>query len=166
MILQFDFTVDKEAKVIRITREFSADQDLVWDAFTKPEIIVQWTAPKPFRAEFKEMDFRVGGRSLMAMISPDNNYVWSKVEFLEINPKDSFLGKNSFSDEHGTTLNDRFSLTTTSFKQEGDITTVHIEKVFDDLDVLEMMVSRGFKEGTSATMDNLDEYFSSLVVNK
>lgn len=166
MNLQFDFTVDKEAKVIRITREFAADRDLVWDAFTKPEIIVQWTAPKPFRAEFKEMDFRVGGRSLMAMISPDNNYFWSKVEFLEINPTTDFTGRNSFSDENGTTLNDKFSLTKTSFNQDGDLTTVHIEKVFDDLGVLEMMVSRGFKEGTSSTMENLDEYFLSMTVNK
>jgi PhnB protein len=161
----FDFTVDKEAKTIRITREFAADVDLVWDAFTKPEIIVQWTAPKPYRAHFKEMDFRVGGRSLMAMVSPEDVSHWSKVEFLEIDPKNSFTGRNSFSDENGNTLHDKFSLTKTSFKQEKDKTTVHIEKVFDDLEVVEMMVARGFKEGTAATMENLDEYFLTLVPN-
>jgi uncharacterized protein YndB with AHSA1/START domain len=45
--LLFDFTVDKPAKAVFITREFDADLSLVWDAFTKPEILDQWVAPKP-----------------------------------------------------------------------------------------------------------------------
>jgi uncharacterized protein YndB with AHSA1/START domain len=166
MSLLFDFTADKATKTIHITREFAADLDLVWDAFTKPEIIVQWTAPKPFRAFIKEMDFREGGRSLMAMISPENAHHWSKVEYLRIEPKTSFTGRNSFCDEDGNTLNDKFSLTTNSFQPGAGKTTVYIEKKFDDLAVLEMMVTRGFKEGTSASMINLDEYFDTLAVNK
>lgn len=39
--LLFDFTVDKAAKMVYITREFDADQSLVWDAFTKAEILDQ-----------------------------------------------------------------------------------------------------------------------------
>jgi uncharacterized protein YndB with AHSA1/START domain len=62
MNLLFDITVDKDAKTIFITREFAADLDLVWDAFTKAEILDQWTAPKPWRVRTKEMDFREGGR--------------------------------------------------------------------------------------------------------
>ena len=45
--LLFDFTVDKAAKTVFITREFDADLSLVWDAFTKAEILDQWVAPKP-----------------------------------------------------------------------------------------------------------------------
>ena len=37
----FDFTVDKSTKIVLITMEFDADLDLVWDAFTKPEILDQ-----------------------------------------------------------------------------------------------------------------------------
>ena len=57
----FDFVVDKEKKAIYITREFAADRDIVWDAFTKAEILVRWIAPKPMKAFIKEMDFREGG---------------------------------------------------------------------------------------------------------
>ena len=42
--LLFDFTVDKTAKTVFITREFAADLSLVWDAFTKKEILDQWWA--------------------------------------------------------------------------------------------------------------------------
>ena len=40
--LLFDFTVDKATKTVSITREFDAELSLVWDAFTKKEILDQW----------------------------------------------------------------------------------------------------------------------------
>jgi uncharacterized protein YndB with AHSA1/START domain len=166
MNLLFDFTVNKDTKTIYITREFAADHDLVWDAFTKPEILIQWLAPKPFRAHIKEMDFREGGRSLTAMISPDNVYRWAKAEYIEVDAKTSFTSRNSFCDENGTTLNNKFSITTTSFKPGVEITTVYVEKKFDDLSVLEMMASGGFKEGTAAGFANLDEYLLTMVTSK
>src|SRR6187402_2136382 len=51
--LLFDFTVDKATKTVFITREFDADLSLVWDAFTKPEILDQWVAPKPWVSKTK-----------------------------------------------------------------------------------------------------------------
>jgi uncharacterized protein YndB with AHSA1/START domain len=166
MSLLFDFTVDKATKTIHITREFAADLDLVWDAFTKAEILDQWSAPKPWQARTKEMDFREGGRWLYAMVSPEDVKHWSLVEFINIQPKSSFSTKNTFSDENGNSINNAFSLVKNSFKEGAETTTVHIEKVFDDLSTLEMMASRGFKEGTAAAMNNLDEYLLTLVTSK
>lgn len=51
--LLFDFTVDKAAKTVSIVREFDAELSLVWDAFTKAELIDQWIAPKPMTAKNK-----------------------------------------------------------------------------------------------------------------
>jgi uncharacterized protein YndB with AHSA1/START domain len=166
MNLLFDFTVDKATKTIHVTREFAADLDLVWDAFTKAEILAMWTAPKPFRILIKEMDFREGGRCLSAMISPEDAYHWSLAEYIKIEPKSSFLSRNSFCDENGITINNKFSLTTTSFKAGTETTTVYVEKKFDDLAVLEMMTARGFKEGLGMGFSNLDEYFRALVTSK
>ena len=69
--LRFEFTVDKAAKTVYITREFDADQSLVWDAFTKAEILDQWVAPKPLSSKTKHMNFEVGGRRFYAMVSPE-----------------------------------------------------------------------------------------------
>ena len=69
--LLFDFTVDKAAKTIFINREFAAGLSLVWDAFTKPEIMDQWVAPKPWLSKTKFMNFEVGGRRFFAMVSPE-----------------------------------------------------------------------------------------------
>ena len=46
--LLFDFTVDKASKKAYVDREFDADLSLVWDAFTKQEILDQWWAPQPW----------------------------------------------------------------------------------------------------------------------
>lgn len=162
MSLLFDFAANKETKTIHITREFAADLDLVWDAFTKPEILCQWTAPKPMRCLIKEMNFREGGRCITAMISPDNVYRYSLAEYLEIRPRSSFTTRNSFCDEHGNSLTNQFSITKTSFKPGSGITTVYIEKKFDDLAVLEMMATNGYKEGMGLAMSNLDELLLTL----
>jgi hypothetical protein len=69
--LLFDFNVDKTAKTVYITREFNAGLSLVWDAFTKAELLDQWGAPAPMRAKTKYMNFEVGGRRFYAMIGPD-----------------------------------------------------------------------------------------------
>lgn len=169
MNLLFDFTVDRAAKTIYITREFAADLDLVWDAFTKVEILDQWTAPKPWRVRTKEMNFREGGRWLYAMVSPEpseSDSRYSLVEFIEIHPKTSFSTRNSFADENGNSINNAFSLVRNSFKAGTETTTVHIEKKFEDLSVLEMIVKLGYKEGLSLGFDNLDEYFLTLVPSK
>ena len=60
--LLFDFTVDKAAQTVSITREFDAALSLVWDAYTKQEILDQWWAPKPWASKTKVMNFEVGGR--------------------------------------------------------------------------------------------------------
>ncbi|HVS98380.1 MAG TPA: SRPBCC domain-containing protein [Puia sp.] len=162
----FDFHVDKEKKAIYITREFAADRDLVWDAFTKPEIVVQWTAPKPLRAYIKEMDFREGGRCLTAMLPPEKITRWSLQEYTNINPKSSFTTRNSFVDENFNPLNNGSSITTNSFEPGTGKTTVRIEKLFDSLATVEMMATNGFKEGMAEAMKNLDEYLRTALVAK
>jgi uncharacterized protein YndB with AHSA1/START domain len=162
--LLFDFTVDKATATIHITREFDADLDLVWDAFTKAEILDQWVAPKPWRAQTKEMDFREGGRWLYAMISPENVSHWSLVEFIKIEAKSGFSSKNSFCDENGNANNPAFtsSLTETQFTAGTESTTVQIVKKMANLAQLEKFVAMGFKEGMSVALKNLDDLLATL----
>ena len=75
--LLFEFTVGRATKKAFITREFDADLSLVWDAFTKAEILDQWVAPKPYISKTKFMDFKVGGRRFYAMVSPEGVEHWS-----------------------------------------------------------------------------------------
>ena len=169
MNLLFDFTVDKSTNTIHVTREFAADLDLVWDAFTKAEILDQWMGPKPYRVQTKEMDFREGGRWLYTMVAPEQVPTrWSLAEFMDIQPKTSFTTRNSFADEHGNPIETGFtsSLTTNYFQAGGEKTTVRIVKKMASLAELEQFIALGYEQGTAAVMINLDEYLGTLVTNQ
>ena len=88
--LKFDFTVDKTAQTATITREFAVGQSLVWDAFTKQELLDQWVAPKPWASKTKYMNFEVGGKRFYAMVSPDGQEMWSLQKYTSITPKNQF----------------------------------------------------------------------------
>jgi uncharacterized protein YndB with AHSA1/START domain len=97
--LQFDFTVDKSTNTVLIIREFAAELPLVWDAFTKQEVLDQWWAPKPYLSKTKAMNFEVGGRRFYAMISPEGNEMWAIQKYTSITPKTNFKYLNAFADK-------------------------------------------------------------------
>ena len=97
--LLFDFTVDKTTKTVFINREFAADLSLVWDAFTKQEILDQWWAPKPFVSKTKKMEFIVGGLRFYAMVSPEGQEHWAIQKYTSISPKTNFKFLNAFADK-------------------------------------------------------------------
>ncbi|MEO5975785.1 MAG: SRPBCC domain-containing protein, partial [Chryseolinea sp.] len=86
----FDFMLDKATKTVFIKMEFDAGLSLVWDAFTKPEILDQWMAPKPWTSKTKFMNFEVGGRRFYAMVSPEGQEFWSIQKYTSITPKTNF----------------------------------------------------------------------------
>ena len=67
-----------------VTRVFNAPRELVWKAWTDPQYAKQWWGPKDFTAPVYEMDFRVGGKFLSCMRSPDGQEFWTGGEYLEI----------------------------------------------------------------------------------
>src|SRR5205823_4034771 len=82
--MKIDFIVDKSTKTVSINKEFAFELSLVWDAYTKPELLDQWWAPKPFASRTKVMDFRVGGRRFYAMVSPDGQERWALQKYTSI----------------------------------------------------------------------------------
>src|SRR6476619_1419019 len=98
--MEMDFIVDKETKTVSITKEFAAELSVVWDAYTKPELLDQWWAPKPLSSRTKAMDFEVGGRRFYAMVTPDGQERWVVQKYTSITPKTNFKLLNEFADEN------------------------------------------------------------------
>ncbi len=159
--LLFDLTVDKAAKKVFITREFDADLSLVWDAFTKAEILDQWVAPRPWKARTKYMDFKVGGRRFYAMVSPEGQERWMIQRFKAINPKTNFKTFHTFSDENENPEEFGSDWDYTFTEQDGK-TTVNIVIYNDSLARMEKMIEMGFIEGYKMTANNLDEVLATL----
>ncbi|MBS1681281.1 MAG: SRPBCC domain-containing protein [Bacteroidetes bacterium] len=158
--LQFDFTVDKAAKMVYITREFNASQSLVWDAFTKAELIDQWIAPKPMTAKTKYQDFKVGGKRFYAMISPDGQELWAIQEYTSITPKTNFKMHNAFADKdenpepHGSEWDHTFS-------EHNGKTKVNISIYNESLERLERVLD-GFTQGMKMSLSNLENLLQTL----
>lgn len=159
-----DFTVNKETKTVTITAEFDATRDLVWDAYTKPELLDQWWAPKPFASRTKVMEFREGGRRFYAMVSPDGAERWVLQKFTSITPKANFKLFNAFSDadENLELPGSDWDL---SFSEQDGKTTVHVSIYNESLERLERMIEFGFVEGTEAQLKNLEELLKNISVN-
>jgi uncharacterized protein YndB with AHSA1/START domain len=159
--LLFDFTVDKAAKTVYITREFDADQSLVWDAFTKAELIDQWIAPKPMIAKTKYQDFKVGGKRFYAMVSPEGQERWAIQEYTSITPKTNFKMHNAFADkdENPELPGSDWDYT---FSEQNGTTKVSITIYNESLVRMEKMIEMGFTEGFKMSMNNLENLLATL----
>ena len=159
--LQFDFVVDKATKTVSITREFAANLELVWDAYTKQEILDQWWAPKPWASKTKSMNFEVGGRRFYAMVSPEGQEHWSLQKYTSISPKTNFKMVNAFADkdENPELPGSEWDL---SFSEQNGKTKVNINIYNESLTRMEKMIEMGFQGGFTMTLNYLEELLETL----
>jgi uncharacterized protein YndB with AHSA1/START domain len=156
-----EFNVDKATKMVTIVKEFDAPRDLVWDAYTKPELLDQWWAPKPFASRTKVMEFREGGRRFYAMVSPEGQERWAVQEYKSITPKTNFKFFNTFADENENRELPGSDWDLNFIEQNGK-TKVSISIYNESLERLERMVKTGFVEGTEAQFKNLEDLLANI----
>jgi uncharacterized protein YndB with AHSA1/START domain len=153
---------DASGKKLIITRDFSAPTEKVWRAFSESELLEQWWAPRPYRAETKTMDFTSGGQWFYAMVGPEGDRQWCLVKFKQVDPQKSFSAEVGFADEAGNIIDMApamhwhavFSATATG-------THLTLEVAFDKEEDLAKIVEMGFKEGFTMALGNLDELLAS-----
>ena len=159
--LPFEFTVNKATKTVSVIREFAAELSLVWDAFTKPEILDQWWAPRPWVSKTKYMDFKVGGRRFYAMVSPEGEERWSIQKYTSISPKTNFKFFNAFADkdENPELPGSDWDL---NFSYKEGTTTVRVSIYNESLARMEKMIEMGFSEGFKMTLNSLEDLLTQL----
>lgn len=161
--LLFDFIVDKTTNTVFVNRDFAADLSLVWDAFTKQEILDQWWAPKPWTSRTKFMDFNVGGRRFYAMVSPEGQEHWSIQDFTSISPTTNFKFLSAFTD-NDENINDKLPSSNwdLNFSERNGTTSVSIIIKLKILADLEQHIQMGFKEGFTMTLNDLEKLLKKL----
>lgn len=161
--LQFAFLVDKENNTMTIKREFAANRQLVWDCYTKSELLDQWFAPRPLTTKTKSMDFREGGHWHYAMIAPDGQEFWGWMDYRTIKPVENYTAMDGFCDETGALNPDlpRSNWDVTFTENSGRsfvLTIVH----YNSAEELQKVIDMGMKEGLTSTLERLDELLLSL----
>ena len=113
-----------------VTRVFDAPRELVWKAWTDPKYVMQWWGPKGFTAAVCKMDFRVGGKFLCCMKSPDGKEFWNAGEYHEIVPHEKIVSSMYFSDSEGNKVQPaHYALDHEAIEDAHDIT------IFEDFGV-------------------------------
>lgn len=161
--LQFDFLVDKEKNTLTVRREFRANQQLVWDCYTKSELLDQWFAPKPLSTKTKSMDFSEGGHWHYAMVEPNGTEYWGWSNFLKIKPIDYYTSTDAFTDEEGNINTDLpQAIWLVSFTTKGENAVVETIVTYNSLEDMETVIQMGMKEGLTSTLERLDELLVTL----
>ncbi len=90
-----------EQERMTITRVFDAPRELVWKAWTDPKYVMQWWGPKGFTCPTCKIDFRVGGKFLISMKSPDGQEFYNGGEYHEIVEHEKIVSSMYFADANG-----------------------------------------------------------------
>lgn len=160
--LFFDFSINKENNTIHIKREFDANIDLVWQAWTTEELLDQWFGPKPFKTKTLSMDFREGGFWFYTLLSEEYGNQWGRTDYHKIVRLKYFTASDSFLDKNQKLIPDYpVSNWKIEFSQKADLTTINVTTSYKSLEDLEKMIEWGYMDGFKAVLYNLDELFAT-----
>ncbi len=93
---QTTITQDPGNRKLVVVREFDAPLEQVWKASTEKDLLDQWWAPKPWKAETKSMDFREGSTWFYSMVGPDATRSHCRVDYKTIIPNKTFYWRRCF----------------------------------------------------------------------
>jgi uncharacterized protein YndB with AHSA1/START domain len=150
-------TSDRE---LVVTRTFNAPAHIVFDAWTKPELLKRWWAPKPFGVLLFEceQDLRVGGAYRFAFgRDPKSPEVFTG-RYLEIDPPSRLVLTQVY--ERMAHVGE--AVVTADFEESQGRTRLTLHQLFPSREALEGALASGMERGMRVTLDQLDELVASM----
>jgi uncharacterized protein YndB with AHSA1/START domain len=134
-----------------ITRVFDAPARLLFEAWSKPEHLMQWFGPVGWPLTLCEVDFRKGGRFRFAMTGPDGrqNTPFGG-EYLEIVPNRRIVYDNGFETPGAEKM-----IVTVTYDEKGGRTALTIHTLFASVAMRNEHVGGGFEQGVGSGLDQL-----------
>lgn len=144
---------EKPAFELEFTRVIDAPRARVYEAWTKPEQMARWFAPKPFQLIVKTMDLRPGGRFSMAMRSPDGKDFPFTGTYREVAPPARLVWTGEFS----TGPADQMT-TAVTFEEQGRKTKLHARQTFHVMTPEIEHAAKGARQGWTMTLGQLTAF--------
>jgi uncharacterized protein YndB with AHSA1/START domain len=149
---QLEVTTPTEREIV-MTRVFDAPRALVFDAFTKPEIVKQWLlGPEGWTLAACDIDLRVGGtfRYVWRNDADGQEFVVSGV-YTEITRPARVVHTEQFDDAAFPGE----SLETWTFDERDGVTTFTMKLLYDSMEACKRALESGMDQGTAACYDRL-----------
>ncbi len=142
---------------ILITREFAAPRDLVYKAWTTPELVKRWWSGKRGAVTSVEIDLRVGGMWRYVMVANEGFEVAFHGEYQEIVPNERLVSTEVYEG-----FPDGEALDTLTLTEEDGVTTMTILVQHSSKEHRDAHIDSGMEGGMQEAMDLLEQVAVSL----
>jgi uncharacterized protein YndB with AHSA1/START domain len=146
------------------TRTFNGPARIVFDAWTRPELVARWWAPKALGVSIVSIDadIRVGG-TYRYVLQPGTREVFAfSGEYTEITPHSRLVYTSFFEPTAAGPMIDDPVICTVTFAERDGKTEFVSREVYPSKEILDQAVASGMEKGARMTMDQLDELVQSL----
>ena len=146
----------KSERELVVTRTFDAPARLVFEAWTRPELLQRWWAPKSFGLVFLscEADVRTGGRYRFVFGHGDSQPMAFFGRYLEVTPPSRIVWTN---DEAG----DAGQITTVTFEEQAGQTRLVMHDLYPSKEALDAAIASGSTSGTDETFAQLADLLAT-----
>ena len=155
--LQVTTPSDRE---IVLTRVFNAPRQMVYDAFTKPELLKRWFGPRRWSLVVCEVDLRVGGGFRFVLQSEDGQKMGMRGVYRELNPPNGSVHIESYDDYPGE------SQVTSVLTEHNGKTTLTATVLYPSREVRDIVLNMGMAAGAGESYDKLAELLESIDVTR
>ncbi|MFT3924471.1 MAG: SRPBCC family protein [Myxococcales bacterium] len=139
-----------------VTRTFNGPAEVVFDAWTKPELVTRWWAPRSFGIKLVscEIDLRVGGqyRYVFAVEGPKTMEFYGT--YLEVQRPARLVWTNADAGDF---------VSTATFTEKAGRTTLTLHELHPSKEALDEALASGVIPGTCETFDQLDELLAAKI---
>ncbi len=151
--LQVTMPTDRE---IVLTRVFDAPRSLVFDAFTKPELLKRWFGPRGWSLVVCEVELKVGGTFRFVLRGPDGTDMGMRGVYREIVPPERSVHAESFDGYPGELV------VTVALIERGGKTTLTATLLYPSQEVRDALLKSGMEHGAAGCYDRLAELLASI----
>jgi uncharacterized protein YndB with AHSA1/START domain len=147
---------DAKNRTLTLKKVLNAPVKIVWEAWTKPEHIMQWWAPKGMKIDVIKHDFKVHGKWKYSMPMPDGNLFISEGEYLEIEPYKKIVTTADFKPmTEGVEMH-------VEFEADGDKTNFTFSVVHATEEYSKQQEKMGFYNGWGSAFDRMEVLLGNL----
>jgi uncharacterized protein YndB with AHSA1/START domain len=141
---------------IRIERDFDAPRELVWDAYTDPDLLPEWLGPRELTLIVDEFDFRSGGSYRFTHRDAEGNEIVFFGEIREVEEPELIVRTFAWEGMPG-----KQSVERAEFEELDDgRTRLVIVSRFDSKEDRDGMLESGMDRGVNDSFERLDELFA------
>ena len=156
-----EYVIEPGKQEIIITRVFDAPRELVFKAFTDPELFARWWGPRRYKIEVDKFDSRPGGEWRVVHVGEDG----SRYGFRGVN-HDVVAPERICATFEYEGVPGHVALQTATFEPLGNKTRLVAQNVFQSVADRDGMVASGMQEGSDESYDRLAELLAKLQSGK